>query len=161
MAKKAKKSMSKAARSARAKASWARRRAVALHGIAPISEATPGIVVGYDLSDGNMHSPGYEALAHELQEAFAQSAHGKGKERHANGKPFDRQPIMELTRLYGPGFSAGQAAKKVQEALQFRLKAGDTEAAHAEVLGGIVYLAAVAAHIRELGLVSPPKAAKK
>lgn len=93
---------------------------------------------------------GYEALSLELSYAYAQSSSGKGKERHANDRPFDRQPILELGRLYGPGFAAGQAAKKVQEALSMHAKGKFTkEQALAEVHGGIVYLAALASLIRE------------
>lgn len=91
---------------------------------------------------------GYEPLARELTEAYSQSAHGKGKARHANGKPFDRQPIMELGRLYGPGFAAGQAAKKAQEALGM-VSRGEREKAVFEMHGAIVYLAAAAALIKE------------
>lgn len=95
-----------------------------------------------------MNALGYEALAFELQNAYDQSAHGKGKVRHANDRPFDRQPILELGRLYGPGFAAGQAAKKTQEALGM-LARGETAAALAELSGAIVYTAAVAVLVRE------------
>lgn len=92
--------------------------------------------------------PHYQVLADELQAAYRQSAEGKGKERHANGKPFDRQPIMELARMYGVGFTAGQAAKKSQEALGM-LARGERDKAIHELHGAIVYLAATAAAIRE------------
>lgn len=91
---------------------------------------------------------GYETLGRELNEAYAQSSLGKGRERHANGRPFDRQPIMENGRMFGPGFTAGQAAKKAQEALGM-VRRGQTEAAIAELHGAIVYLAATAALVRE------------
>ncbi len=39
---------------------------------------------------------GYDCLRHVLALALQQANAGKGKERHANGKPFDRQPIMEI-----------------------------------------------------------------
>lgn len=93
-------------------------------------------------------APGYETLHRELMDAYLQSAHGKGKVRHANGRSFDRQPILELARLYGPGFAAGQAAKKTQEALGM-LSRGEKDKALAEVHGAIVYLAATAIRIRE------------
>lgn len=81
--------------------------------------------------------PGYESLAGVLQKALDQSQHGKGKERHANDKPFLQQPIMEIGRMVGTGYNIGQAMKKGQEAM--RLPA---ERAQAELLGAINYLAA-------------------
>jgi len=125
-----------AQRRAAAKAVWARRRA-----------ATPDTTQAISTLDG-MTAIGYDTLAVELQAAFDQSAYGKGKERHANAKPFDRQPIMELARMYGTGFTAGQAAKKAQEALGM-LKRGENNKAIHELHGAIVYLAATAAAIRE------------
>lgn len=147
------KKRTKAQRSAAAKAAWALRRLQGAKAPTPTTgQDTPhgGVLMGL--------SVGYEALGYELNEAYLQSSLGKGKERHANGRPFDRQPILELSRLYGPGFAAGQAAKKVQEALSMLDKgAFTTEQALAEVHGGIVYLAAVAIRLREL----PAKAIKK
>jgi len=133
------KKRTKAQRSAAAKASWERRKAQ----VAPTDAAVSKAVIAGVL----MTAPGYDALSRELQAAFTQSSEGKGKVRHANGRPFDRQPIMELGRLYGPGFAAGQAAKKTQEALGM-LSRGEKDAALAEVHGAIVYLAATAALIR-------------
>lgn len=92
----------------------------------------------------------YSVLHGILREAFIQSAHGKGKERHANDKPFEHQPIMEIGRVCGPGFPAGQAIKKTGEALGM-VKRGDREAAVRELLGSIVYAAATVALIREGG----------
>lgn len=130
-----------AQRRAAAKAAWAKRRLQSANAPTPVPPAPIGSAFGSD--------EGYEVLAYELTKAFYQSAHGKGKERHANGRPFDRQPIMELGRLYGPGFGAGQAAKKVQEALSCLASGKFTkEQAIAEVHGGIVYLASVAALLR-------------
>lgn len=34
--------------------------------------------------------PGYEKLSNVLGAAYHQAAGGKGKERHARGKPFDK-----------------------------------------------------------------------
>lgn len=93
-------------------------------------------------------TPGYDILAKELHSAFLQSAEGKGKERHANGKAFDRQPIMEIGRMVGPAYTAGQAQKKAQEAMGMH-KRGETDRAIAELHGAIVYLAATAALLRE------------
>ena len=53
-----------------------------------------------------MHvEPGYDALAKILQLALDQVQAGKGKERHANGRSFDKQPIMEIGRMVGTGYT--------------------------------------------------------
>lgn len=80
---------------------------------------------------------GYEPLADVLKAALDQAQSGKGKERHATGKPFLQQPIMQLRRMVGSGYTLGQAMKKAQEAQ--RLPA---EQAEIDLLGAINYLAA-------------------
>lgn len=90
----------------------------------------------------------YDELIRVLKDAHAQASVGKGNERHANGRPFDRQPIMELGRMFGPGFTAGQAAKKAQEAMGM-LNRQNNEAAVFELLGAINYLAACVMLVRE------------
>lgn len=92
--------------------------------------------------------PGYEKLRAVLEEAYDQSARGKGKERHANDRPFDRQPIAEITRMVGIGFPAGQAIKKASEAIGMSAR-GQGEAARRELLGAIVYAAAAVMAIDE------------
>ena len=81
-------------------------------------------------------TPGYESLAGVLCAAYNQAAIGKGAERHAQGHPFDQQPMQQLIALYGPGFALGQAAKKAQESLRL-----PRDRAVAELLGAINYLA--------------------
>lgn len=81
-------------------------------------------------------APGYQCLADVLKRAHDQAAYGKGAERHANGKPFDSQPIRDLIRLHGVGFATGQASKKASEALGLPT----VERQVAEMLGSIVYL---------------------
>ena len=159
------KKRTKAQRSAAAKASWARRKA-ALGGpwpTPPSLKAAAAFMAGNEpprLLAGNepprllaagIDAPnveGYETLRAELEAAYAQSSAGKGKERHANGRPFHRQPIAELTRMHGPGFATGQAAKKAQEALGM-LARGEPDRARAELHGAIVYLAAASMVIGE------------
>lgn len=92
----------------------------------------------------------YGALRDVLDEAFLQAAEGKGKERHANGRPFHRQPIMEVSRIVGPGFAAGQVMKKTGEAVGM-VSRGERAAAERELLGAIVYAAAAVLLIREQG----------
>lgn len=89
-------------------------------------------------------APGYERLVEVLDAALDQAAKGKGQERHSTGQPFHEQPIVSLQRLYGRGYAFGQVAKKMEEAQ--RLPA---EAARAELLGAINYLAAAVIHLRE------------
>ena len=93
---------------------------------------------------GQAHA--YSALRAILEDAYAQAATGKGAERHANGQPWSRQPINTITEAVGPGFPAGQAIKKLTEALGM-LRGGEADAAHREALGAIVYAAALAHHI--------------
>ncbi|MDX0262446.1 hypothetical protein GOC60_14785 [Sinorhizobium meliloti] len=92
--------------------------------------------------------PAYAPLADVLREAHAQAATGKGSERHANGKPFDQQPIMDIARRHGVGFQLGQVEKKTDEA-HGMLKRGEADAAIRELLGAINYTAAAILLIRE------------
>lgn len=95
-----------------------------------------------------MATKGYEALAGILQEAHDQAASGKGKERHANARPFMQQPILEIGRMCGLGYPTGQAQKKTQEAVGM-FNRGEHKRAEAELLGAINYLAAAILLIRE------------
>lgn len=79
---------------------------------------------------------GYEALAAVLAQALDQAQNGKGNQRHAQGEPFDQQPMQKIISLYGVGFALGQAAKKTQEAQRLPY-----EHARAELLGAINYIA--------------------
>lgn len=90
----------------------------------------------------------YESLEKALGDAYRQASEGKGKERHAGGKPFDRQPIMEIGRMVGPGFGLGQAMKKAQEAARM-IDRGNPMHARQEILGAINYLASVVMLIDE------------
>lgn len=85
--------------------------------------------------------PGYRSLKQVLDRAYDQSARGKGKERHANDLPFDKQPIMQITNSVGVGFPLGQASKKITEAAGM-LERNQPDAAVRELLGAIVYIAA-------------------
>ena len=96
-----------------------------------------------------------ERYGQVLFDAHAQVISGKGAERHGRGRALDEQPIWRLLDLYGPGFAAGQAAKKAEEALGF-MQVGpggayavphpDREKAiEAELLGAINYLAMLVA----------------
>lgn len=103
------------------------------------------------LGGGDKSVHDYAALRAVLDAAYEQSAHGKGKVRHANEKPFTQQPIMQIGRMVGPGYPLGQAMKKAQEAGGMTQR-GEIEAAKAELLGAIVYLSAACILIDETGL---------
>jgi len=92
----------------------------------------------------------YDALASVLREAHAQAASGKGSERHANGRGFTEQPIMEIPRMLGgsPEGQLYQIMKKAQEA-NGMVKRKEAEAAIRELLGVINYAAAAVLTIRE------------
>lgn len=89
----------------------------------------------------------YESLRAILDEAYAQAASGKGKERHANEKPFDDQPIHLIGGMVGVGFNAGQVMKKTQEAVGMHNRGESDRAVH-EMLGAIVYAASAINLIR-------------
>ena len=89
----------------------------------------------------------YDSLEGVLEEALAQASGGKGHERHADGQPFDNQPILRITRDVGIGFPSGQAIKKTVEAVGCYGTVPDR--AIADLLGAINYLAATILFIRE------------
>jgi hypothetical protein len=98
---------------------------------------------------------GYESLARILQEAYEQSASGKGKERHANGLPFSEQIINTLPEMLGNMEGLGgltyQVMKKTHEAVAM---AGRNQLPHArkELLGAIVYAAAACLHLEKFSV---------
>jgi hypothetical protein len=90
------------------------------------------------LNEANGVAPvkGYELLERVLVQAYAQASHGKGKERHADGRPFHEQPMQTIAQQVGVGFITGQAMKKLGESTKM-----DRDAAIRELLGAIVYSA--------------------
>lgn len=90
----------------------------------------------------------YASLYSVLKDALHQAAAGKGKERHANDDPFERQSICEITRKHGLAFATGQAAKKLEESHRL-LQLRGAEAAINEILGAINYAAAAVIVLRE------------
>lgn len=90
----------------------------------------------------------YRPLIAVLNLAVEQAAVGKGRERHANNRPFDRQPIMEISRMVGYGYPSGQAMKKTQEAFGM-LRDEKFDSAKRELLGAINYLAAAFLYVHE------------
>ena len=90
----------------------------------------------------------YESLREVLDAAYAQSAYGKGRERHANDRPFDKQPVLEMARMVGVGGPVFQAMKKAQEAVGMANR-GEIDKAIHELLGTIVYAAAAVVLLKE------------
>jgi hypothetical protein len=88
-------------------------------------------------------------LTSVLNEALQQVANGKGNQRHGRGKPFTKQPILELGRML-PSADGHifQAMKKSQEAANMAAGGRPTHAVQ-ELLGAIVYTAAAIILIRE------------
>ena len=87
---------------------------------------------------------GYESLQAVLDDAFAQAAHGKGKERHACDRAFEAQPMQQISNLLQSNDGmAYQAIKKIQEAQRM-----DKAAAERELLGAIIYVAGMVIRLR-------------
>lgn len=87
----------------------------------------------------------YFSLSLVLQRAWEQAALGKGAARHGQNLPFEEQPMLAITRTLGS--HAGllyQAAKKAQESQRM-----DKDAAVAELLGAINYLAGAIIYLEE------------
>jgi hypothetical protein len=82
----------------------------------------------------------YSPLWDQLNAAANQAAHGKGKERHGNGKPWLDQTMFMVIGIAGIGFALGQALKKTIEGCGM-LARDQHDAARQEFLGAIVYLA--------------------
>ena len=79
----------------------------------------------------------YGRLVYALSLAYDEAAFGKGKERHANNKPFEEQTMMVANRVTAGGFSWGQIFKKIQEIPNIK----DFDLRKAEMVSIIVYAA--------------------
>jgi hypothetical protein len=93
----------------------------------------------------------YKSLSDVLDDAYDQSSRGKGKERHANDNKFEDQVICVVGRLLKDhpfGAHAYQVIKKTIEAGRlYKIKGPD--AAYQEMLGAMVYAAAMSILIKE------------
>lgn len=88
---------------------------------------------------------GYGQLEAILNEALEQAAAGKGKERHANERSFEDQPMQLISHLLNDHHGlAFQAIKKIQEALRL-----PEDRAERELLGAINYIAGMIIFQRE------------
>lgn len=92
------------------------------------------------LTDSLTATPGYERLVAVLKAAHDQAAMGKGADRHANGLPFHKQRMQQISVLLdSPYGMAYQVAKKVAEGLD--LPTHDRQVA--ELYGAINYIAGI------------------
>jgi hypothetical protein len=57
----------------------------------------------------------YKALRRVFDDALRDATIGKGAVRHASSAPFEEQPMLQVRRALGPGFTRGQAMKKILE----------------------------------------------
>lgn len=89
--------------------------------------------------------PKFGPLRHTLLRAYKMVAEGKGQERHGAGRPWSEQPITTISAAWGPGFAAGQAWKKIEEASRLEPKR-----AVLELLGAIGYICAAVQAIEAL-----------
>lgn len=93
-----------------------------------------------------MAADGYESLAMVLDEALAQASHGKGRERHSRGEPFDEQPMQVISELLGTEKGmAFQAIKKLREGLELPT----FEQKKRELLGAINYIAGILIYLEK------------
>ena len=92
---------------------------------------------------------GYDSLRAIYAMALEQAQGGKGKERHANGQPFDQQPICQGGRRFGAGCLIYQAWKKSHETPVLLQMDNGRERAIRELLGVINYAAAAILVIKE------------
>lgn len=57
----------------------------------------------------------YKALERVYQRALNDVRDGKGASRHGSRAPFEEQPMLQVRGAFGPGFTLGQAMKKLLE----------------------------------------------
>jgi hypothetical protein len=87
----------------------------------------------------------YSSLVEILFLALEHAAVTKGKERHANGLPFEKQKICRINRDVGLGFGLGQAIKKIEESVKL-----SPDRAILELIGAINYLCGVTIVLKEI-----------
>ena len=92
---------------------------------------------------------GYDSLRAIYAQALEQAQGGKGLERHANGLPFDQQPICQGGRRFGVGCLVYQAWKKSHETPVLLALDNGKERAVRELLGVINYAAAAIIVLQE------------
>ncbi len=87
----------------------------------------------------------YQSLRTVLDDAYDQAAFGKGNERHAQGLPFDEQPMQQISELINsPDGMVYQLIKKAQESQRMQ-----PDAAIRELYGVINYAAGVIIYLKK------------
>jgi hypothetical protein len=80
----------------------------------------------------------YFQLDRILHEARLQCSNGKGRDRHATGEDWQKQPIITMAERFGTNHGPlFQAKKKINESVRL-----DSKKAKHELLGAIIYVAA-------------------
>jgi len=103
------------------------------------------------IEDWDLTIDDYYELENTLDDAYAQAASGKGKERHANDNPYEDQVICQVQRLlkgHPFGGHAYQVIKKTIEAGRL-YNLGRKDEAYDEILGAINYNCATGVLMRE------------
>ena len=94
----------------------------------------------------------YHSLKLVLDGAYQQASRGKGRERHADGEPFERQKICTIARWVQGSPAAGplqQVIKKAAESARLPLDSAIHE------LYGVINYAAAAIIVLENSLIDP------
>jgi hypothetical protein len=94
----------------------------------------------------------YHTLERVLTDAMEQASRGKGKERHADGEPFENQKICVIGRWLKDSPVAGPLQQAVKKTVESSRLSG--ERAINELRGAINYLAAAIILLEE---ITPPE----
>ncbi len=97
-------------------------------------------------SDDSQFIGQYSKLWAVFQECIDEMAEGKGHSRHGNHRCIENQGVAERRRAFGPGFTLGQAAKKLEESPRL---AGIAK--KRELIGAINYIAIEVMMMKEMG----------
>lgn len=116
-------------------------------GLEDISAAWPDNLE--PMEEAGHKGDGYDSLRAIYAQALEQAQGGKGLERHANGLPFDQQPICQGGRRFGVGCLVYQAWKKSHETPALLTMDNGKERAVRELLGVINYAAAAIIVLQE------------
>ena len=118
-----------------------------VQGLEDISAAWPDNLEPMEVAE--RAGDGYDSLRAIYAQALEQAQGGKGLERHANGLPFDQQPICQGGRRFGVGCLVYQAWKKSHETPVLLALDNGKERAVRELLGVINYAAAAIIVLQE------------
>jgi|GEM_PF-3298609 len=112
-----------------------------MHGVLDKEAPGSGVI-------GGIESDPYAKLVETLNGAFEQAATGKGRERHADAEPWEKQVTAEIARRLKGSPVAGplqQVIKKTYESIRL-----ERQAAIAELYGSIIYSATAVMLLSEM-----------